>query len=146
MRMDDPGRHPVILFDGHCGLCNASVRFVLRHEVRPDFRFAPLQSGWAQAQAKGALDVDQLNTVYLVDSEGVHARSDAVLRIARQLRPPWRWLAVCLMIPRPVRDAVYRLIGRLRYALFGRSAYCAVATPAVQDRFLATDERDQTPR
>ena len=96
--------------------------------------------------AKGALDVDQLNTVYLVDSEGVHARSDAVLRIARQLRPPWRWLAVCLMIPRPVRDAVYRLIGRLRYALFGRSAYCAVATPAVQDRFLATDERDQTPR
>ncbi len=144
--MDKPGTHPVILFDGHCGLCNASIRFVLRHEVEPLFRFAPLQSTWAGTQAPEGLDVQQLSTVYLLDADGVHARSEAALRIARHLRAPWRWMAICLIIPRPIRDAVYRVVGRFRYALFGRSAYCAVATPAVQQRFLATDRREQERR
>jgi predicted DCC family thiol-disulfide oxidoreductase YuxK len=131
---------PVMLFDGHCNLCNHAVDFVLSHETAPELRFASLQSaaGKALLAERGvALPEGDPDTVLLVDGPTVWSHSDAALRVARRLRFPWSVVGWFGWVPRFVRDAVYRLIARNRYRWFGKSETCRVATPAEKARFLS---------
>lgn len=134
----DP-KAPVILFDGHCNLCNVAVDFVLRREAVPEVRFASLQSeaGRALLAAHGVAAPDgDPDTIVLVDDGAVWTHSDAALRMARRLRLPWRALGWLTWVPRALRDGVYRWVARNRYRWFGRSETCRVATPAEKARFL----------
>lgn len=131
---------PVMLFDGHCNLCNHAVDFVLSHESSPELRFASLQSeaGRALLAKHGvALPEGDPDTVMLVDGNHVWERSDAALRVARHLRFPWSVPGWFGWVPRFVRDGVYRFIARHRYRWFGKSETCRVATPAEKARFLS---------
>ena len=121
---------PLLLFDGDCRFCNAWVRFVVRHEVAPSVYFVPLQSAYAaQLLAPYHIDPARLDSVYLITAKGLRAKSDAALGLAAGLRWPWRALGALRILPRALRDAAYDLIGRWRYRLFGRSAYCAARDP-----------------
>ena len=129
--------HPVLLFDGVCNLCHGVVRFVLDHDREARFRFAPLQSEVGRALlARFGLDADALDAVVLIDETGAHLRSDAALRVARRLGPPWSWLGPLAMIPRPLRDAVYDFIARHRYRWFGKKDACPLPRPEWRERFL----------
>lgn len=127
----------LILFDGVCTLCNASVLFVLDRDPGAVFRFASLQSplGTAVLQAAG-LPPDWLKGIVLVDAEGVWQSSTAALRIASRLRRPWSWLRHFLWVPTWVREPVYGLIARNRYRWFGREEACRMPTPALRRRLL----------
>lgn len=139
---------PILLFDGVCDLCDASVRFVLEHERRaedaPDraLRFAALQSPAAtrllgeHGRAAPTPGADP-ETVLLIEDGVVHDRSTAALRVCRHLRWPYRALAVLLIVPRPLRDLVYRFIARNRYRWFGKHETCLIPTPALRARFLS---------
>ena len=130
----------VLLFDGVCNLCNGTVQLILEHDAAGYFRFAPLQSAAAAAllAAHGtSLPQGDFDSVLLVEGGKVYSHSDAALRVARHLDGPLRWLWVCIVVPRPVRDAVYRLVARNRYRWFGRTETCRVPTPALRARFLA---------
>ena len=131
------GAPATVLFDGVCDLCNASVLFVIDRDPRGHFRFAPLQEAAAQAllRARGA-ELPPLSSVVLVEGGRVYTRSTAALRIARRLTGGWRLLYVCLLVPRPIRDAVYDWVARNRYRWFGREEACRVPTPALRRRFL----------
>jgi predicted DCC family thiol-disulfide oxidoreductase YuxK len=74
--------------------------------------------------------------VVLIDGGSYVIRSEAVLRIARDLGRPWSLLWPLVHVPRPLRDLVYRLIARSRYRIFGRRDICRVPTPDERDRFL----------
>lgn len=128
---------PVILFDGVCNLCNASVRFVIRRDPRGAFRFASLQSpaGRALSQRYG-MPVDDLSSVVLVDAGRCYMKSEAALRIAGALVWPWRLLGVLTIVPRFVRDRVYELVARNRYRWFGKQESCPLPAPELADRFL----------
>jgi predicted DCC family thiol-disulfide oxidoreductase YuxK len=129
--------NPVILFDGVCNLCNGSVDFVIRRDAAAVFRFASLQSEAGRALLrKHGLPDDDLDTMVLVDEAGVHTRSTAALRIVRRLRAPWPLLYACIVLPRPLRDAAYRLVARNRYRWFGRRETCRLPSPSEQGRFL----------
>jgi predicted DCC family thiol-disulfide oxidoreductase YuxK len=125
----------VILFDGVCNLCNAWVQFVIRHDARGRFAFAPLQSERA-AQLLSGRNPGPVDSVVLVASEHVYVESTAALRIARRLDGPWSMGGALLLIPRPLRDAVYRLIARNRFRWFGRRDACMIPTDAIRSRFL----------
>jgi predicted DCC family thiol-disulfide oxidoreductase YuxK len=127
----------IVLFDGTCGFCDASVQFMINNDPSGHFRFAPSQSdaGIAAARANGR-DPQQIKSIVLIDCEGFHERSDAVLRIAAGLRFPWRALAVFRALPTGLRDGVYDVIARNRYRLLGRRESCTLPTPAVRARFL----------
>lgn len=126
-------RGPIILFDGVCNLCTGSVRFVIARDARKQFRFASLQS----AVAKRLLgERDQLESVVLVDGGEVCRKSTAALRIARRLDGAWPLLAALLVIPRPLRDAVYDWIGRRRYRWFGKRDACFMPPDSLAERFL----------
>src|SRR5690606_23038706 len=99
-----PTSHPVVLFDGVCNLCNASINFVIDRDAEAVFRFAPLQSdvGRALVAECGLVDED---SIVLVEDGRCYVRSDAALRIARRLDGAWRLLGVLRIVPRPLRDA-----------------------------------------
>lgn len=124
---------PVILFDGVCNLCTASVRFVIARDRRRRFRFASLQSPVAQ-KLLGA--PSPLDSVVLVMDGATYRKSTAALLIARRLDGLWPLLAVFLVIPRFVRDAVYDWVGNRRYRLFGRTDACWTPGPELAGRFL----------
>ena len=129
---------PIILFDGVCNLCNASVQFVIRHDPQARFKFAALQSATAEKLLQNcAFDRASLDSVILVEDGHVYIESDAALRIARRLGGGWSLLAGFSIVPRPIRDAVYRLIARNRYRWFGKQESCMMPTPDLRARFLA---------
>ena len=141
--MTDP--RPVVLFDGVCNFCNATVRWTAKRDPAARFRFAPLHSATARrivALADPHTDFDTLpDSIVLVDQAGVHTDSTALLRIARHLRFPYPALSLAVIIPRPLRDAAYRFFARNRYRWFGRSEECPLPPPGLASRFLEEDER-----
>ena len=129
--------HPVVLFDGVCNLCNGSVQFILKRDPRGRFRFASLQSEAGRSlMAEHGLDPDVLSSVVLVEDGRAWQESSAALRIARHLPGGWKLLRVFTVIPRPLRDAVYRWIARNRYRWFGKTETCWLPTPELRERFL----------
>lgn len=140
---------PIVLFDGACNFCNGTVLFLVDRDGG-DLRFAPLQSDFAaelldrlvgegestklRRGATGAGDPDSL---VFVEDGAVYLSSTGALRIARHLRAPWSWLSWARIVPRFLRDAVYRFVARHRYGWFGKSDACRVPTPELRSRFLA---------
>lgn len=129
---------PVVLFDGVCNLCNASVRFVVRHDPSGIFRFAAQQSPIGQAMIEEHISgSQQLSSVILIARDSVHTESTAVLEICARLAPPWSWIALIVrVIPRRLRDICYRFIVRHRYQWFGRTDTCQVPSADVRSRFI----------
>jgi predicted DCC family thiol-disulfide oxidoreductase YuxK len=128
---------PVLLFDGHCNLCNGAVQFVIRHDPAGVFAFAPLQSETGRRLlAEADVSTDATESVVLVTADDAHVKSAAVLRVARRLGRPWSLLWAFRAVPRTVRDAVYDAVAATRYDVFGRRAECMVPDPDVADRFL----------
>jgi predicted DCC family thiol-disulfide oxidoreductase YuxK len=129
---------PVILFDGVCNLCNASVLFVIERDPDARFAFAPLQSEFGAALLREhGYHGDPLTTVLLIEDGRIYDRSSAALRIARRLSGLWPLLWALRIVPRPLRDAAYDWLARRRYRWFGRSEACRMPTPELRSRFLA---------
>jgi predicted DCC family thiol-disulfide oxidoreductase YuxK len=141
--MPEP-RQPVLLYDGDCSLCNGVVRFILRHDREGRLRFAPLQSPPAQEflAARGLPATDFGSLVYAADwakpeTCAVLLRTDGALAAFHDMGPPWARLAGLRVLPAFLRDAVYRLIAKTRYAIFGRYRPRPLPDPAWEKRFLA---------
>ena len=127
----------VVLYDGVCNLCNAWVRFVIRHDPGGCFRFAPQQSAAGQALIGNRLPaMPTLSTVILLTDDGVYTESSAVFDIFARLDPPWSWLALMRGVPRPLSNAAYRFIVRHRYRWFGRTSACQVPSADLHSRFI----------
>lgn len=137
----------LVLFDGVCNLCNGSVQFMIDRDPSAHLKFAALQSkgarevltralGEARAEEILPKEGDDPGSVLLLERGVLHDRSSAALRIARHLSFPYSALFVFLIVPRPLRDLVYRFIARNRYRWFGKSETCRVPTPELRARFL----------
>ena len=128
---------PIVVFDGVCNFCNASVSFILAHDRARVFRFASLQSDAGRRLIeRAALPPLDSDTFVLVEGDRCLVRSDAAIAVARRLPAPWRWGAALGVLPRSWRDALYRLIARNRYRWFGKRTACMVPTADVRERFL----------
>ncbi|WP_416561359.1 thiol-disulfide oxidoreductase DCC family protein [Limnohabitans sp. yimb22184] len=127
----------IVVFDGQCLLCNAWVRFLLRHDQHGVFRFAAIQGRTGQALLQQAgLQVEGLQTLLLVDGAKSWQHTAAILRILHHLGWPWcaAWLG--WLVPAVLRDALYRWVARHRYRIFGWSDRCMVPSPDAAARFL----------
>ena len=129
--------NPIVLFDGVCNLCNRSVQTILRHDRQARFRFASLQSPLGEKLRDDfGIDREKVDSVILVEGGRWYQESNAALRIANGLGGLWKLFGVFRLIPRPLRDAAYRLIARNRYRWFGKTETCWVPTPELRGRFL----------
>ena len=135
----------VVLFDGVCNFCDASVNFVIEHDRDGYFKFAPLQSevGKTLAAEHGLVSAtampetsDGIDSLILIEDGKAYTHSTGALRIARRLGGPWSWLYAFIIVPLPIRDFFYRLFAKYRYRMFGRKDECMIPTPEVRARFL----------
>ena len=135
--MQLPKDKPVILYDGICNLCNSSVRFILKHDTREKFLFSSLQSD----ASKNLLlhlncKIIEMNSILLVENGQIHEKSEAVLKIASELRFPWNLTASFRVLPRKVRDSMYDFVARNRYRWFGKKDSCVYTVNTYENRFI----------
>ena len=132
----------IVLYDGVCGLCNRLVQFLLRHDKRDRFRFAPLQTEFASSlltkHGINAADLDSVSVVadYGLATEKAFTKSDAVLRATWELGGIWRAGEIGRMIPRRTRDWLYDRVARNRYRMFGKYETCPVPRPGQREKFI----------
>ncbi len=134
---------PLMLYDGSCGLCAASVQFILRHEHRHTLRFAALDSAIGtdiRARHPELAGVDSMVWVEFEGASGlerVSVRSGAVLEAAHYVGGAWQLMVVGRLLPAGLRDAIYRLIARHRHAFFAAPEQCYLPPPDMAPRFLS---------
>lgn len=138
-----PGTNPIILYDGVCGLCNRLVQFLLKHDREGRLRFASLQSDFAaKVLGRHGIDPKDLDTVHVVvnydqPDEHVLQRSDAILRAGRELGGFYgASSSIARVVPRPLRDIVYKLVATNRYRVFGKYDTCMLPDPGQRSHFL----------
>ena len=130
--------HAIVLFDGVCNLCNATVNFLIDPNPNGTFKFGALQAEAVEPLLEHyGLQSANLETFVLIDDGRVYRRSQAALRIAWRLGGAWRLLYPLLLLPRPLRDAVYDWIAANRYRWFGKREACRIPTPELKDRFIS---------
>ena len=140
----------VVLFDGVCNFCDASVNFIIEHDPKGYFKFAPLQSdegrrlaneyGFESAAAQPndqPADLIPIDSVVLIEDGKAFTHSTAALRILKRLGAPWSWAYAFVIVPKSIRDWAYWLFARYRYRVFGRKDQCMLPTPEVRNRFLS---------
>ena len=129
---------PLLLYDGVCALCNGAVRFILRRDRIGSLRFAPLQGPTsATVRALHPAIAGEDSMVWVEPNGRVRIRSDAALAIGRYLGGAWaRLAAIAGIVPRPLRDLVYRLVAGIRYRAFGRYDACPLPPVGQRSRFL----------
>jgi predicted DCC family thiol-disulfide oxidoreductase YuxK len=128
---------PIIYFDGVCNLCNRSVQFIIKNDKKKIFRFASLQGkGGQQMLRKAGLPLDDLNSFILQEGDKIFTRSTAALRMFRKLPGGWKLFYGFMILPRFIRDGVYKWVARNRYRWFGKKDECMVPGPGVKERFL----------
>ncbi len=136
----------VVLFDGVCNVCDASVNFIIDRDAAAYFHFAALQSDVAKPYlTQAGLPSDFLDGIVLCEEGRCFTRSTAVLRILRRLRGPFRLLYALIIVPRSLRDAAYDWFIRRRYRWFGKSEACRLPTPEIHARFLSSPQSRSGP-
>jgi predicted DCC family thiol-disulfide oxidoreductase YuxK len=135
--MSKSQERPILLFDGVCNLCNGAVKFIIAQDPKGKYAFASLQSAVGEALLRRHnLPTQHIDTVVLVEEGKVYTRSSAGLRVAKGLGGVWTLLYVFMVVPKPIRDAVYDFIARNRYRWFGRQESCMLPSPEIAERFL----------
>ena len=124
--------HPIVFFDGHCGLCNNTVDWILRKDRSHAFRFSPLQGQTAGDLFKGVPEDELMRSFWLQDEKGLHRRSTAMLRVLKRLGGFASLGYAAIVVPAPVRDWFYNLIAKNRYKIWGRSETCRI--PSAEER------------
>ncbi|WP_203363418.1 thiol-disulfide oxidoreductase DCC family protein [Bacillus sp. REN10] len=126
----------VVLFDGECNFCDHSVQFIIKRDPNAYYKFASLQSE-AGKQLVAAYKVpSNIDSLLLIDDKHCYHQSTAALRICKHLSGGWKLFYYLLIIPRPIRDRVYRWIAKNRYKWFGKKDHCIMPSPDIRDRFL----------
>jgi predicted DCC family thiol-disulfide oxidoreductase YuxK len=133
---DDDG---VILYDGDCLLCSRWVKWVVRHDPVGMFRFTMIASPRGRAMAiQLGIDLDDPETNAVIIDGRAHLYSDAALAISGRL-PGYRWTRVLKAVPKPLRDAFYKMVARNRIRWFGRPEACDVPGPEIRARIMRTE-------
>lgn len=125
--------HPIIFFDGFCGLCNSFVDFVLKKDREAIFKFAPLQGNTAKSVG---VSLDQYHSVVLFTGGKKYIKSSAAIKIISDLGGGYATLKLLLIFPAFIRNAVYDFIAAKRYKWFGKRETCRIPKPEERLRFL----------
>ena len=135
--MNIPADKNIVLFDGICNLCNASVRFIIKRDRKNNFYFASLQGAAGQELLrKFNVETDQFNSFVLIEKNKIFTRSEAVLRVLKILGRGWKFLYAFIILPKFIRDGIYNLIAKNRYKWFGKKQECPMPLPEWKAKFL----------
>lgn len=126
----------IVMFDGECNFCDSSVQFIIKRDLNGYFKFAALQSE-AGVELKEKYGIsNHIDSFILIEDEVVYKFSDGALRVCKNLNGFWKYLYTFILVPRPIRNSVYKFIAKNRYRWFGKKESCMIPSPEVRSRFL----------
>lgn len=129
--------NPIVLFDGYCNLCNTSVNFIIKNDVKRNFRFTQLQSETGKRIiAEYKIPDKNFDSVILHQNKKIFLKSSAVLEIIKQLQFPFNLFIIFKIIPKYFRDKVYDFIASNRYNWFGKRKECGIPSSEIRDLFI----------
>ncbi len=133
-----PKDKKLILFDGVCNLCDASVQYIIKHDKDDVFRFTALQSDIGQKIIEDFdIDTDKTDSILLYsEDKGISYKSTAALKIASHLGFPRNMMAIFLIVPPFIRNWIYDYIAKNRYKWYGKKEECMIPTPELKSKFL----------
>lgn len=128
----------IVLFDGICNFCNASVLQIIKYDKQNKIKFASQQSAIGQKLLFNYNVINNnLDTIYFINQdEKIFTESDAVFEILKLLNGIPRIALLFLIIPKFIRNYLYRLIAKNRYKWFGKTQECSIPTQEIKDKFL----------
>lgn len=127
----------LVLFDGVCNLCNATVQMLIRLDRHKKLKFASLQSETGQqVLQQNQFDQENFKTFLYVRGDEVFTRSTAALKVFSDLGGIWKAVKIFYIVPESLRNSIYDFVSQNRYKWFGQKDQCMVPTPELKDRFL----------
>ncbi len=126
----------IVLFDGVCNLCSASVRFIIERDTKRKFQFASLQSDFAKNILTANKLDDAIQTMMLLKADKIYRQSDAALEICKELSGLWPSLYLLKIVPRFIRNGIYNFISLNRYRWFGKTDRCWLPSAELKSRFI----------
>jgi predicted DCC family thiol-disulfide oxidoreductase YuxK len=129
---------PIFIFDGHCVFCSRWVELVLRYDRAGRYRLLAAQSALGRSlYVHYGLDPENLETnILLIDGVAL-TKSEGSLRLVAGLGFPWSLAGVLRVLPRRLADALYDLVARNRFRIFGKRDSCYLPSAADRARFLS---------
>ena len=137
--------HGLVVFDGFCVLCSATVKFLLKIDKNKILKFTTLrQLASADGRKESGMQSKQLSSVIYIEEGEVYTESEAIVRIFRHIGGIWKPMAMLLgFIPRKWRDFLYRLIANNRYRIFGQKTQCFIAPKEYDNRFVPEIDEEE---
>lgn len=126
----------IVLFDGVCNFCDASVQFIIKRDPNAHFKFAALQSEAGEKLQRQYEFPQTIESLVLIENDKVYTQSTGALRIARKLDGLWKFFYIAIIVPAPLRNTIYKVIARNRYKWFGKKDVCMLPTKEQRERFL----------
>ena len=138
MQKSSSNKNPevILFYDGHCALCNGAVSWILRWDERQRFHFAALQSETGERFINANPEFRKIDSIILKDHERIYTHSSAVLRVVHITGGLWRLFEIFWIVPKFLRDWIYRGIAKVRYRIFGKYDACPMPPVKWRDRFL----------
>ncbi len=133
-----PENKKIILFDGVCNLCDASVQFIIKHNKNDVFRFVAIQSELGQEIIKYlGIDTSKTDSIILYEPGiAYYFKAEAALRIAKDLKSWHSILYIFIKVPNGIKNGVYDFIAKNRYKWYGKKEACMIPTPELKAKFL----------
>lgn len=134
-----PKDKKIILFDGVCNLCNASVQFVIKRDTKDVFRFVPLQSDLGNKILNHiGINREQTDSIVLYEPwKAYFYKAEAALKIINEFGGLYYLLNILQIFPKFISNAVYDYIAKNRYHWYGKQESCMMPTPELAAKFLA---------
>ena len=134
-----PDNYELILFDGVCNFCNASINFIIDNDPEKHFKFAALQSEIGQAiLTKYNKNTKDFDSVILLKDNLLYQKSEAALEITKHLSGGWKYFSVFSILPTFFLNFFYNIVAKNRYRIFGKTDSCRMPTPELRERFLTS--------
>ena len=130
-------QHDIILFDAICVICNGWAKFLIQHDRHQKFKLASVQSPLGQAILKHyGMSTEHYSTMVVILNGQRYLESTALLKVMQHLGLPFSLMNSGYLMPRPLRDFLYRRIALNRYQLFGTTTQCLLPSAENKQHFL----------
>ena len=126
----------IVLFDGVCNLCNSTILFLIKHDPNHNLHFAATQTESGKKLMHQYKILDEDKSVFFIKNGIVFYKSNAVIEIAKQITGWPHIFKYGILFPTFIRDGLYNLIAKYRYALMGRRDSCSIPSKENLERFL----------
>ncbi|UOK41676.1 MULTISPECIES: thiol-disulfide oxidoreductase DCC family protein [Flavobacterium] len=136
--MELPTNKKIILFDGVCNLCDATVQKVIKHDKNDTFRFVSLQSDLGKEIVRYiGIDITKTDSIILYEpGHAYHIKAEAAFEIAKSIGGIYSLLGLFAIFPNWLTNIGYDFVARNRYKWFGKKESCMIPTPEIKSKFL----------